>query len=379
MTSPNDFHFDEVFHESDSGSESSSELTETEEFGEGEAIFSRKLTKDDFDFLSVVGQGGFGKVYQVQQRRTGEIYALKVLKKSHVIAQKAAENTRAERDILRNVVHPNIVKMHFAFQTEGKLYIGMDFVNGGQLFFHLRNHTMFSEEIVRFYAAQLVLAIGHLHSLDIIHRDLKPENILLDSEGHVILTDFGFAKENICDDQSAGSWCGTLAYMAPEMIRGQKYGKAVDWWSLGVLLFDMLTGSPPFAAKNQGTLQKQVLEKKVVFPGYLSPQITGLLKGLIKREPGTRLGSKTGRQELMSSTFFKGIHWNKLLHRQIDPPIRPKIEKGRLDLTNFDGEIIKQTPRDSPASPFVLSQSQEMHFKGFSYVRSMDDYPPPLQ
>jgi len=191
--------------------------------------------------------------------------------------------SRTERDILRKVRHPNIVSLNYAFQTQGKVYLVMDLLLGGQLFFHMTRERMFSEEQVRFYAAEIALALEHLHSLGIIHRDLKPENILLDSQGHVNLTDFGLAKEDMGANDKTGTFCGTIEYMAPEMISGQGYGKEADWWSLGILIYDMLIGNPPFKHKNRKVLQDKIMKDKIKMPDYLTGEAITLIKGLLER------------------------------------------------------------------------------------------------
>jgi len=248
-----------------------------------------KVNLDDFQLLKVVGKGGYGKVFQVVKKDTQNIYAMKVLKKDFLIKSKNVEYTKAERDILQKVQHPFIVSLHYCFQNQQKIYLVMDFVNGGQLLFHLREQAMFSEKQVQFYAAEVVLALEYLHKLDVIHRDLKPENILLNSEGHIVITDFGFAKE-LMVDQKTRTWCGTIAYMAPETIKGTGYGKLADWWSVGILIFDMLTGEPPFRHKNEDILQKKILNDKIRLPNYLSSESHSIIKGLLNRDEKKDLG-----------------------------------------------------------------------------------------
>lgn len=325
-----------------------------------------KVGLEDFELLKLVGEGGYGKVYQVQQKTSGTIYAMKVLRKNFLISTNNVEYTKTERDVLRMVRHPFIVSLHYAFQTEGKLYLLMDYMNGGQLFYHLRNEAMFEEDQIRIYAAEIVLAIEHLHKLGIIHRDLKPENILLDGDGHVAITDFGLAKEIRNDDERTHTFCGTLEYMSPEMIRGGGYTKSTDWWSVGVLLFDMLTGKPPFTSKNEGVLQKLILAGKFKLPSYTSPEACSLIKGLMQTDPEKRFGVK----EIKSHPFFKKLNWKKVLNKEVPPPFRPKIERGKLDTSNFDSRYTNQKPVDSPASPPMLTKSMENLFAGFTYVRS---------
>eukprot|EP01114_Cavostelium_apophysatum_P022837 TRINITY_DN8401_c0_g1_i1.p1 TRINITY_DN8401_c0_g1~~TRINITY_DN8401_c0_g1_i1.p1 ORF type:complete len:439 (-),score=67.10 TRINITY_DN8401_c0_g1_i1:61-1272(-) len=332
-----------------------------------------KVDLKSFKLLHLVGQGGFGKVYQAMKEDTGEIFALKALKKDFLISNNSVECTRTERDILRTVRHPFIVALHFAFQCEKRVYLVMDFINGGQILYHLREQAMFSEKLVKFYAAEVVLALEHLHSLDIVHRDLKPENVLLDSSGHISLTDFGFAKESVNEENKAKTFCGTMTYMSPEMIKGEPHGKATDWWSLGILIFDMLTGNPPWTNKNENKLSKKILTEKIPkLPSYYGADCQGIVNRLLDRDVSKRLGSTNGAAEVKSHKFFAGTNWNKLLHKEIDPPFRPKIAKGTMDIGNFDEEYVLQGIADSPVG-FKLSTSQEQLFQGFSYARTPVD------
>ncbi|KAK4803230.1 hypothetical protein SAY86_001433 [Trapa natans] len=196
---------------------------------------------EDFEILKVVGQGAFGKVFQVIKKGTSEIYAMKVMRKDKIMEKNHAEYMKAERDILTKIDHPFIVQLRYSFQTKYRLYLVLDFINGGHLFFQLYHHGLFREDLARIYAAEIVSAVSHLHANGIMHRDLKPENILLDADGHVILTDFGLAKE-FEENARSNSMCGTVEYMSPEIILGKGHDKSADWWSVGVLLFEMLTG-----------------------------------------------------------------------------------------------------------------------------------------
>jgi serine/threonine protein kinase len=201
-----------------------------------------KLTLDDFELLCVIGRGSFGKVLQVKKKDNGKIYAMKILNKKHLIARKQVAHTKTERKVLQSITHPFIVNLIYAFQTEAKLYMVLEFFNGGELFFHLKNQGKFNDERASFYAAQVVLAFEHLHKRNIIYRDLKPENVLLDDQGYVKITDFGLSKEMTSPTELTHTFCGTPEYLAPEVILGNGYGQPIDWWSLGALTFEMLTG-----------------------------------------------------------------------------------------------------------------------------------------
>jgi tRNA A-37 threonylcarbamoyl transferase component Bud32 len=226
------------------------------------------LSVSDFDLLKVVGKGAFGKVMLVRKRANkgaGQIYAMKVLKKSVISAKGQVEHTKSERSILCEIRHPFIVRLRFAFQSDDKLYLVTDYYNGGSLFYHLRKSRAFTEERAKFYAAELLSALDHLHQQHIIYRDLKLENVLMDNVGHIALTDFGLSKQNIDLTGGASTFCGTAEYIAPELLKGQKYGTAVDWWSFGILLFEMMHGRTPFYDKN-----RKVDPRSLPFPVLIS-------------------------------------------------------------------------------------------------------------
>uniref|UniRef100_A0A915KBC8 non-specific serine/threonine protein kinase n=1 Tax=Romanomermis culicivorax TaxID=13658 RepID=A0A915KBC8_ROMCU len=327
----------------------------------------KKTSPKEFDLCKVLGQGSFGKVFLVRKNvgdDCGTFYAMKVLRKA-TLKVRDRIRTKMERDILAQISHPFIVKLHYAFQTEGKLYLILDFLRGGDLFARLSKEVMFTEEDVKFYLAELALALDHLHGLGIIYRDLKPENILLDSEGHVALTDFGLSKESL-DDERAYSFCGTVEYMAPEVVNRKGHSTAADWWSFGVLMFEMLTGTLPFQGQNRRETMNQILRAKLGMPQFLSPEAQSLLRALFKRNPQNRLGSSSrGIDEIKKQQFFATIDFEKLYKREIQPPFKPAVTRAD-DAFYFDSEFTSKTPKDSPGVP--PSAAAHELFRGFSFV-----------
>ncbi|XP_050612621.1 ribosomal protein S6 kinase beta-2 isoform X4 [Macaca thibetana thibetana] len=303
-----------------------------------------------FELLRVLGKGGYGKVFQVrkvQGTNLGKIYAMKVLRKAKIVRNaKDTAHTRAERNILESVKHPFIVELAYAFQTGGKLYLILECLSGGELFTHLEREGIFLEDTACFYLAEITLALGHLHSQGIIYRDLKPENIMLSSQGHIKLTDFGLCKESIHEGAVTHTFCGTIEYMAPEILVRSGHNRAVDWWSLGALMYDMLTGSPPFTAENRKKTMDKIIKGKLALPPYLTPDARDLVK---KRHP-----------------FFRHMNWGDLLARRVDPPFRPCLQSEE-DVSQFDTRFTRQTPVDSPDDT-ALSESANQAFLGFTYV-----------
>ncbi|XP_058938875.1 ribosomal protein S6 kinase alpha-2 isoform X4 [Kogia breviceps] len=329
-----------------------------------------KADPSQFELLKVLGQGSYGKVFLVRKVKgsdAGQLYAMKVLKKA-TLKVRDRVRSKMERDILAEVNHPFIVKLHYAFQTEGKLYLILDFLRGGDLFTRLSKEVMFTEEDVKFYLAELALALDHLHSLGIIYRDLKPENILLDEEGHIKITDFGLSKEAIDHDKRAYSFCGTIEYMAPEVVNRRGHTQSADWWSFGVLMFEMLTGSLPFQGKDRKETMALILKAKLGMPQFLSVEAQSLLRALFKRNPCNRLGAGLdGVEEIKRHPFFVTIDWNKLYRKEIKPPFKPAVGRPE-DTFHFDPEFTARTPTDSPGVP--PSANAHHLFRGFSFVAS---------
>ena len=311
-----------------------------------------------------------GKVFLVKEIRTDQMFALKVLKKDNIIKRNQVEHTKTERSVLGYVEHPFIVGMHMAFQSREKLYFVLDYCAGGELFFHLGKLGKFPEHRSRFYAAEIILAISYVHSLDIIYRDLKPENVLLDGTGHIRLTDFGLSKEGISSSSSgANSFCGTPEYLAPEILNRQGHGRGVDWWSLGALLYEMLTGLPPFYCQDRERLFEKIRNSELNYPASLSPDAKNLLRGLLTKDPTRRLGSGAGdAEEIKPHRFFNSIDWVKLRNGEITPPWAPTIS-GNQDTSQFDAEFTSM-PIFSPSSmrrTLGATPMGDNPFEGFTF------------
>ncbi|KAI8950990.1 serine/threonine-protein kinase psk1 [Xylaria longipes] len=338
----------------------------------------RKMQADDFEPLRCLGKGTYGTVLLVKQRNTGRLYAQKQFKKASVVVhKKLVEQTKTERQILESVSrHPFVVNLYYAFQDHAKLYLILEYGQGGELFTHLSTEKMFSESTAAFYMAEMVLALSYLHeTLGVVYRDLKPENCLLDAQGHLLLTDFGLSKVAVGDDDSCKSMLGTVEYMAPEVILGNKYGKAVDWWSFGALGYDLMTGNPPFRGANNAKIQHNIVKQKVVMPYFLSLDAKDLLARLLRKDPAKRLGSRMPNdlQTIKNHRFFRKIDWKKLAKKEVDPPIQPMITDPEL-AENFAPEFT-----DLSLSPLITTKDlwsgvsprgsfKEDPFGGFSFV-----------
>jgi len=285
-------------------------------------------------------------------RERGQLYAMKILRKTHLVKRRQIERTRTERKVLALVDHPFIMKLHFAFQSEDKLYLVLDYCPGGELFFHLSRFRRFPERVARFYSAELLLALGHLHKRGIIYRDLKPENVLLDAEGHVKLGDFGLAKAGISHPlEGAMSMCGTPEYMAPEVLAQQGHGFCVDYWGLGMIVYEMMTGLPPWYTTDRAKLFRKLKSAPLDIPTFFSVYATSCVSALLDRDPARRLGV-TGIRTAMEHEFFRNISWRSLYSRKVEAPIRPcEGWKAPEAIGNGDDALLSHP---DPASDFAM-------------------------
>ncbi|CAG8483983.1 3335_t:CDS:2 [Funneliformis caledonium] len=287
----------------------------------------------DFMLLETLGTGTFGRVFLTKFKPTENYYAMKVLKKYEVVRLKQVEHINSEKLILSQVHHPFIVNLFCTFQDDRNLYMLLEYVIGGELFSHLRKAGRFTNDMTRFYAAEIVLAIEYLHSKDIIYRDLKPENLLLDSRGHVKITDFGFAKK-VAD--RTWTLCGTPEYLAPEIIQSKGHGKPVDWWALGILIFEMLAGYPPFFDDNPFGIYEKILAGRIQFPSHFDANAKDLIKRLLTSDRTKRLGNlRGGSEDVKKHKWFRGVDWQGLYDRRVTAPIVPPYQHPG-DTGNFE-------------------------------------------
>jgi serine/threonine protein kinase SCH9 len=340
---------------------------------------------NDFQILKLIGKGTFGQVYQVRKKDTQRIYAMKVLSKKVIIQKKEVAHTLGERNILVRTAKtdsPFIVGLKFSFQTPTDLYLITDFMSGGELFWHLQKEGRFNEARAKFYIAELILALQHLHQHDIVYRDLKPENILLDANGHIALCDFGLSKANLTKGDTTNTFCGTTEYLAPEVLLDEAgYTKMVDFWSLGVLVFEMCCGWSPFYAEDTQQMYKNIAFGKVRFPrDALSTEGRNFVKGLLNRNPRHRLGANDDAKELIAHPFFNDVDWDALAKKNLPPPFKPKL-KSIMDTSNFDPEFTNALNNASSlnaraaalaaginSASTPLSPATQANFKGFTFV-----------
>jgi len=325
-----------------------------------ELVAGRTFCFNDFDLRATVGTGTFGRVRVVKVKGSKDRtpLALKIMKKSEVIRLKQVEHIKAETGILSQIEHPFIVNLLATFQDESRLFLLLEFINGGELFSHLRNEGRLPDADAKFYAGEIVLAFAYLHSKNIIYRDLKPENLLIDSEGHIKITDFGFAK--VVEDRT-WTLCGTPEYLAPEIIQSKGHGRAVDWWALGILIFEMLAGYPPFYDENPFGIYQKVLAGRIDCPKHFDVKAKDLIKKLLIHDRAKRWGClKNGPEDIQKHKWFKGMDWDQVANRQVKPSFIPHV-KAPDDTSMFD-----RYPESTEASAPAISAKDQELFVGFA-------------
>ncbi|XP_026468238.1 protein kinase C-like [Ctenocephalides felis] len=333
-----------------------------------ESDIDARVGLNDFVFLKVLGKGSFGKVMLAEKKGTDEVYAVKVLKKDAILQDDDVECTMTEKRILALAArHPFLTALHSCFQTKERLFFVMEYVNGGDLMFQIQRARKFDEPRARFYAAEVTLALQFLHRHGVIYRDLKLDNILLDQEGHCKLADFGMCKEGILNGALTSTFCGTPDYIAPEILQELEYGGSVDWWALGVLMYEMMAGQPPFEADNEDDLFESILHDDVLYPVWLSKEAVSILKGFMTKNAAKRLGCMGDETQIRNHVFFKDLDWEALEQRRVRPPFKPKIKSPR-DALNFDTDFTREEPVLTPVPQDVLRCINQEEFRGFSFV-----------
>ncbi|XP_040035299.2 protein kinase C epsilon type [Gasterosteus aculeatus] len=340
------------------------------EVGGHTAPQTRRVNLPDFVFIKVLGKGSFGKVMLAELKGSDEVYAVKVLKKDVILQDDDVDCTLTEKRILALArQHPYLTQLFCCFQTKDRLFFVMEYVNGGDLMFQIQRSRKFDEARSRFYAAEVTSALMFLHRHGVIYRDLKLDNILLDEEGHCKLADFGMCKEGILDGVSTTTFCGTPDYIAPEILQELDYGPSVDWWALGVLMYEMMAGQPPFEADNEDDLFESILHDDVLYPVWLSKEAVSILKAFMTKSPSKRLGCvlAQGLEEAIKlHVFFREIDWTLLEQRKLRPPFKPRI-KTKRDVNNFDQDFTREEPNLTPVEDSIIKQINQDDFKGFSY------------
>lgn len=330
---------------------------------------------NDFDLLKVLGKGSFGKVMLVQHKGTKQIHAMKTLRKAQLLRRNQLAHTATERGVLQKISSPFLMSLDYAWQSDTKLYMVMSFCSGGELFHWLKQQKRFSLKRVLLYTSEMLLAISTLHSHDVIYRDLKPENVLLDAMGHIKLTDFGLSKEGVSgagSEDGTATFCGTPEYLAPEILENKGHGKAVDWWSLGTLMFEMLVGLPPFYDKNMKKMYDKILHQEIKFPDFVTLESQSLLRGLLTRKVQDRLGSgEDDGDEIKDHPFFDPLDWAKVLAMTYTPAFKPPVQgegDAQLDVGNFDAEFTNEKVEDSLHQSDLLGAN--IDFQNFTFESS---------
>jgi serine/threonine protein kinase len=316
---------------------------------------------DDFTIISVIGRGLYGKVMLCEHHETKERVAIKTVHKSRLVQSNKVHTIMTERKILSRVNHPFIVSLKFAFQTPAKFYLGMEYAEGGELFYFLQKHGLPTLEDLRLYTAELMLALDYLHHQGIVYRDIKPENILLDAQGHIKLTDFGLSKE-LRRGAEASTFCGTSDYIAPEIVKRECYSFPVDWWATGILLYELTCGEPPFTHENRARLFKNICESPVAFPLGIDPGAQEYMELALEKDPAKRAGFN----ELKNCSLFAGLNWDDVLERRISPTF--EMDATAADhLQNFDEEFTQEQAMDSSSAP-VSGAAEKL--AGFSFANN---------
>uniref|UniRef100_A0A8C2ZVP6 protein kinase C n=1 Tax=Cyclopterus lumpus TaxID=8103 RepID=A0A8C2ZVP6_CYCLU len=325
----------------------------------------------DFKCVAVLGRGHFGKVLLAEYKSTGEMFAIKALKKGDIVARDEVDSLMCEKRIfeaVNSVRHPFLVNLFACFQTQEHVCFVMEYAAGGDLMMHI-HADVFSEPRAIFYAACVVLGLQFLHDHKIVYRDLKLDNLLLDTEGYVKIADFGLCKEGMGFKDRTSTFCGTPEFLAPEVLTETSYTRAVDWWGLGVLIFEMLVGESPFPGDDEEEVFDSIVNDEVRYPRFLSTEAISIMRRLLRRNPERRLGAgDKDAEEVKKHLFFRNMDWNGLLAKKVKPPFVPTIQ-GANDVSNFDDEFTSEAPiLTPPREPRALNSDEQNMFSDFDYI-----------
>ena len=328
-------------HDKDKENEKEKETKEIPVQDKGGDGKVRQIKLSDYDMGETLGTGSFGRVKIAKDKKTGEYVAMKIMKKAEILKSKQADHNSNEIKILSMIDHPFVITFGGFTQDDRNLYLALELINGGELFTYLRGVGRFPVDQARVYIAQIVLIFDYLHNKNIIYRDLKPENILIHKSGYLKLTDFGFAK--IIEGRTY-TLCGTPEYLAPEIILNKGHGKPVDWWTCGILLYEMIAGIDPFSDDDPMMVYQKILKGKIKFPSGFDSNAKSIIKHLLDSDLTKRYGNlKNGVKDITGHRFFKNVEWDKLLKKELEPPYIPKV-KSNNDISNFSSYPDSDTP-----------------------------------
>ncbi|KAM7543091.1 hypothetical protein Aperf_G00000012229 [Anoplocephala perfoliata] len=345
-------------------------------------IKSEQIGLDNFKLLRVIGRGSYAKVFQVEYKPTCKIYAMKVIKKEIITDEEDIDWVQTEKHVFEIASnHPFLVGLHSCFQTPSRLFFVIEFINGGDLMYHMQRQCRLPEDHAKFYAAEICIAMNFLHERQIVYRDLKLDNVLMDLEGHIKLTDYGMCKEGISESNLTATFCGTPNYIAPEILRGESYSFSVDWWALGVLMFEMVSGRSPWEGigssnnPDQNTeeyLFQVILTKPIRYPRSISVKASNILQRFLNKDPTDRLGCAPNSSfaDIQNQPFFSSIDWVALEQKRVPPPFRPE-ETDEFSLIHFDPAFTNQEVCFTPDNPEVIQAIDQSEFDGFEYLNPL--------
>jgi serine/threonine protein kinase len=329
-------------------------------------------TLNDFHFITVLGRGSFGKVMLAEEKSTKKLFAIKILKKQYIVEKDEVHSMMSEKSVfltVSSINHPFLVNLHSCFTSPSRIYFVMEYAQGGDLIYHVRQNN-FTHTRAKFYLCEVLLALEYLHKKNIIYRDLKLDNILLTTEGHIKITDYGLCKENMDVSTTTNTFCGTPEFMAPELLKGHPYTRAVDWWTYGILTYEMLVRGAPFKGNDDEELFRNIIESQPFYPQHMGRDAIHLTSSLLIKDPKRRLGaSQADAEEIKSHPFFRNVDWQAMLEKRVPVPYVPRF-KGKLDVSHFDDEFTNEPIQLSPIQCHLKDSEQEL-FRGFTYVNPL--------